>query len=410
MRTLLLRSVAVLFASVFALGGGAFADLPLEQTGRSLSLPAEPGVHWVWVGDQVLRRSALFDADATQMLGQLNGGQGVSGTKPIVSRTRREIYVVETVYSRMHRGERTDVVSIYDPASLSVLGEVVVPAKRADNGNGVALSTLLDDERFLVVFNQTPASSVSVVDLETRSFVGEIDTAGCALVYAGGPRRFGMLCGDGSALVVLLDAAGREAGRAKSAPFFDAQNDPVTEKAARGDRGWLFASFEGKAYEVDFSGEVPRAGEPWSLFSDAEREAGWRIGGNQHLALHRASGRLFSLVHQGAAGSHKDAGPEVWAYDLASHECVARYPVPNLTASFLRPLLGVERGGVLDWVLKSAVPDAGADAVAVTQDEEPLLLLGNRNAAAVAVLDARSGKHLRDLEQTGIGGGQLVVP
>jgi methylamine dehydrogenase heavy chain len=387
----------------------ARSDLPAEPAGRSLTVPDATGEHWVWVSDQVLRRSALFDADAAQMLGQVNGGQGVSPMSPAVSRARREVYVAETVYSREHRGERTDVLTVYDAITLAVKGEVVIPPKRADNGNGAALTALLGD-RFLAVFNQTPANSVSIVDLDARRFVGEIDTGGCALVYAAGPRRFGMLCGDGGALAISLDEAGLEAGRAKTPPFFDPTVDPITEKAAPTNGGWLFASFEGRAYEIDFGAETPAVSEPWDLFTEAEREEGWRIGGLQHLAVHRASGRLFSIVHRGEAGSHKDPGPEVWVYDLAKRERVARYEVPNLTAAFLRPMLGIERGGALEWLLRRAVPDAGADVLAVTQDAAPLLLLGHRNAAAVAVLDARSGEHLRDLEQTGIAGGLLVVP
>ena len=63
--------------------------------------------------------------------------------------------------------------------------------------------------------------------------------------------------------------------------------DPLTEKGVRDGARWLFASFEGKLQVVDFSGEQPIAAPAWPLFTDAERQAGWRIGGMQHLALHR---------------------------------------------------------------------------------------------------------------------------
>jgi hypothetical protein len=46
----------------------------------------------------------------------------------------------------------------------------------------------------------------------------------------------------------------------------------------------------------------------------------------------------------------------------------------------------------------------------VTRDEAPLLFAGERESGAVGVYDAKSGAHLRDLEETGIGGGLLVVP
>jgi methylamine dehydrogenase heavy chain len=380
----------------------------------------------VWASDSVLKRSALFDADTGRMLGMVNGGEGVSPLHPHVSRARREVYVVETVYSRGHRGARTDLVTIYDAVTLAVTGEVEIPPRRADNGNGVAIAALLDGDRFLVVLNQNPGTSVSVVDLESRSFAGEIATPGCALVLPVGPRRFGMLCGDGTAQALTLDDAGREASRARSEPFFDATHDPLTEKGVReggspvdGPGGspvdgpgarWHFASFEGYLHSLDFAGEKPVAEAKWSLFPDLDRQDGWRIGGLQHLALHAASGRLYSAVHQGEAGSHKDAGPEVWVYDLKQRARVQRIVVANLTAAFLRPRIGIEAGGWADWLLSALLPNPGADTLAVTRDGAPLLLAGERESGAVGVYDATTGEHLRDLEETGIGGGLLVVP
>jgi hypothetical protein len=225
-----------------------------------------------------------------------------------------------------------------------------------------------------------------------------------------GETRFGMLCGDGTAEAITLDAASREAGRARSEKFFDATHDPLTEKGVRDGARWHFASFEGFLHTLDFAGAKPVAAEPWSLFSDAERKEGWRIGGLQHLALHALSGRLYSVVHQGEAGSHKDPGPEVWVYDLAARARVLEIELENLTAAFLRPLLDVEAGGAADWLLGALLPNPGADTLAVTRDEAPLLFAGERESGAVGVYDATTGAHLRDLEETGIGGGLLVVP
>jgi methylamine dehydrogenase heavy chain len=397
-------------AAALLAGGAPSEPLAAEQVGDVAKLPSQIGVHWVWTSDSVLKRSALFDADSGRMLGMVDSGEGVAPLRPHVSRARGEVYVVETVYARGHRGERTDLVTIYDAETLAVSGEVVIPPRRADNGNGVGLAALLDGDRFLVVFNQNPGMSVSVVDLESRSFVSELATGGCALVLPVGKQSFGMLCGDGTALAITLDEAGHEAGRTRSVKFFDATQDPLTEKGVRSSSRWHFASFEGFVYGIDFAAEAPAAAEPWSLFSDAERSAGWRIGGIQHLALHEKSGRLYSVVHQGEAGSHKDPGPEVWVYDLAQHERVQRIEMGNLTAAFLRPQIGVEAGGFGDWLLKSALPNPGADTLALTQDDAPLLLAGERRSGAVGVYDALTGVHLRDLEETGIGGGLLVVP
>jgi hypothetical protein len=48
--------------------------------------------------------------------------------------------------------------------------------------------------------------------------------------------------------------------------------------------------------------------------------------------------------------------------------------------------------------------------VAVTQDANPLLFVRHADLGAVGVLDALSGEHLRDIEETGLSGATLVVP
>jgi methylamine dehydrogenase heavy chain len=408
----------VAIALVLGLAPPAAAELAAEKTRQVLTLPEKPGDHWVWVADLVLKRSALFDGDSTRMLGMLDAGYGVSGAHPRLSRERGEIYVQEVVYDRGHRGKRIDLVSIYDAKTLGLLGDVEVPPRSADAAHGLALSALLDGERFFAVFNQNPGSSVSIVDLASRKFVAEIQTPGCALVYPAGPRRFFMLCGDGTAMLITLNDEGGEAGRVKSESFFDSAENPVTEKGVRRGSAWLFTSFDGYLHALDVSGDKPEPREPWSLFTDAERKEGWLIGGQQHLAVHEATGRLYSIVHKGEAGSHKEPGHEVWVYDLEKKERVLRVKVSNLLIPFMNAQLGGgavsgEKGGMdrfLDMVAGWLLPSPGTDSITVTQDDEPLLFLGHAQLGAVAVYDAGTGEHLRDIGGTGIGGGRMVVP
>jgi len=403
-------SVALVLATSMA----ALADVAPETVGEVARTPERWSPHAVWASDMLLRRSALFDADSGAMLGSVYAGQDLSPVLPLTNSARREVYVASTYYSRRDHGERTDALVVYDASTLAPVAEIVLPPKKAANGNGVALGTLLDDGRFAVVFNQTPAASVSVVDVVERRFVGEIAAAGCALVYPAGPRRFGMLCGDGSALAITLDAGGAEASRAASAKFFDAANDPVTEKGVRlapGSGRWLFASFSGMAHEVDFAASGAPAAKPaWPLFTDAELADDWRIGGHQHLAFHAPTGQLYSLVHQGGEDTHKQAGTELWVYDVAKRARQRTIELPNLTASALRGLLGLSAGGALDWLMQTLVPNAGADSVIVTPDGEPLLLLANQEAPVIAVLDAKTGELLREIAEPGFVIGMLVTP
>lgn len=374
--------------------------------GQVAPAPA-PAPHQVWIADFVLARTALLDGDSGRFLGMLSAGVGPIA--PVFSQARGEIYLPETYYSRGSRGERSDLVTIYDVATLAPVAEVAIPPRRADIVHAMALATLLDDGRFLALFNYSPATSVTIVDVAERRFVGEIQTPGCSLVYGAGPRRFFMLCGDGSLLVVTLDAGGAEQGRTRSAKRFDPMADPVTEKAVRRGNEWLFVSFAGVVHPVEVGGEALRFGERWSLFDDADRADSWQVGGTQHLAVHEDSGRLYALVHQGGPDGHKHPGSAIWVYDLATRTRVQTIGLRNLQAAFLAQMTGLESDPLL-WLLERVVPNAGVDSIAVSQDAEPRLFGVSSAAGTIGVWDARSGAFLRHLENVGLAPSTLQAP
>lgn len=399
-----------LVACVCADTASVDADLPPEEVGRVARLPDTASDHWVWVPDRLLRHSILLDGDSGTMLGAVDSGVQITPKAPLWSRTRNEIYTVDTVYSRGHRGERHDYLVIYDSRTLEVKGEVEIPPKSADTGTGIALVGLLDGERFAVVLNQSPGSSVSVVDVEARQMVAEVQTAGCAAVFPAGPTRFGMLCGDGTAITVHLKENGELDRIARSASFFEVVADPITEKGVRDGSTWWFASFGGQLYEVDFSGDAPTPKAPWQLFTDHQLHDEWRIGGAQHLAYHPETKRLYSVVHQGGPGSHKDPGAEIWVYDVPAQKRVEVFAAPSLIVPFLGPQAGFDADGTVGQVLDFVLPNIGVHSIAVTQDAQPLLFVRHADLGAVGVLDALSGEHLRDIAETGLSGALLVVP
>ncbi len=404
-------ALVLALAAVAATAPRALADVEPDEHGQIAVLPAASGAHWLWVPDRVLRHAQLFDGDTGRVLGTLDGSFVLSGPAPLFSARRGEIYVIDAVYARGHRGERKDYVSIYDATTLVFKGEIEIPPRSASIGHGYQLAAVLDDERFLVVFNQDPSSSVSVVDLETRQFVDEIVVGGCALVYPTGGSQFGALCGNGTAVEVELDASGRKARATHSAKFFDTVTDPLTEKGVRDGARWLFASFEGQLHVVDFSGEQPVAEAPWPLVSAAEHAAGWRIGGMQHLALHRAMRRLYAIVHQAEGpGTHKDPGTTIWVYDVDRKARVQDITPPSLLPAFVRPVLALAPDGWGDWLMRRTLPNPGVHSVAVTQDAKPLLFVRHDEIGAIGVLDALSGTWLRDIDEAGISGPTLIVP
>ncbi|MGI9592494.1 MAG: amine dehydrogenase large subunit [Myxococcota bacterium] len=382
-------------AALLVGASASLAELAVEPVGRVETLPAQPSAHWVVVSDLLLRRAAVLDLDRGEFLGMLSTGyMSVSGVFPT---ERSEFYWPETHYSRGVRGERTDVVTIYDRARLAPVDEVVIPPRRATNVLVSANAALSDDERFLAIHNMTPVTSLTIVDLVERRLAAEIAIPGCALVYAAGDRRFFSLCGDGSWLAVEIDERGAERSKRRGQPFFDPERDPVTEKAVRWNDTWLFVSFEGRVHPVDVSGAELSVGESWSLLGDADREDAWRIGGIQHLAVHQRSGRLYSLMHQGGADTHKEPGTELWIYDLAGRERTRRMELAHPGLSFLSETVSLGPGleGLWNFVLDFLVPNPGLDQVQVTQDDEPLLVTGSQIGGSLAVYDALTGELLR---------------
>lgn len=357
-------------------GSATAAELAPEPLNRVNTLPATPDPHWLWVYDMVYDymtdgRASLIDGDSGRFLGMLS--TGYSFTQLTLPRHHREIYSAETYYSRYTRGQRDDVVSIYSPTSLSPIGEIDIPDKRASTIPTPHNAVLTDDDRFMLIFNLTPATSVSVVDLPARRFVGEIETPGCSLIYPTGPRRFFSLCGDGSLLAVELDESGAAVSATRSQPFFDPEGDPLSEKGVRANGRWHFVSFDGLLYRVDARTAVPEFSTPVPLLSASERADGWRIGGVRHLAVHAASGRLFSIVHRGGGQeTRKDPGRHIWVYDLAS----------------------LQRRGVIET-------RADTGLIALTQDAAPLLFTADVARNAIDVYAADSGEFLRSVEQIG---------
>src|SRR5437762_10255229 len=130
-----------------------------ETVGQVVTMPERPGPHWFWLSDILLHRTALFDADTGGLLGQISSGTAGVGfvIAPLFSPDHREIYLAETYYARGVRGKRTDVVTVYDAATLQPLGdEIEIPAERAEYFPGTAANALSDDGRFMAVFNLTP--------------------------------------------------------------------------------------------------------------------------------------------------------------------------------------------------------------------------------------------------------------
>jgi methylamine dehydrogenase heavy chain len=378
-------AAAAMALALCALGATrAFAELPADPLVTE-KVPARGDAHWVWLNDFAFQhlpdgRAYLVDADQGRMLGVLSTGFNYVGV--LIPRDGSVIYSPETYFSRGTRGTRTDVITLYDPANLSPITEIVIPSKRASALPMQALQTLTDDDRFLLVYNFTPAQSISVVDTRSRKFVGELDTAGCGLIYPTGPRSFFSICSDGGFLSVALDDSGKVARQSHSAPVFDPQKDPLTEKAVRRGNIWYFVSYDGEVYPIHAGGQRPSVNTRWFLTTAQERQAGWRPGGLQQLAIHRNTGRLYAIMVQGSRDVHKEPGKEVWVFDVMTHSRVARLAMKNLVSS-----------------------------IQVSQDSQPLLYSAFLGSSTLDIYDASgAGAYLRSVTDLALTPGLIVVP
>jgi len=378
------RPLALLLALGLAVGDPIVAaPLPNETSGVE-QLPARANPHWVWVNDfnffsMADGRAFLVDGDSGNMLGLLSTGYGFNSV--LLARTANLIYSPETYYSRGTRGTRTDVVTLYDPVHLQPVGEIAIPPKRSSNMPMAADAALTDDERFLIIYNFTPAQSVSVLDMSTRKFVGEIETAGCTLVYPTGRRTFFSICADGSLLLTTLSDDGTLASRKRSATLFDGMKDPLSEKAVRLGEVWLFASFQGTIYPIRSTPQGVVLDAKWPLVTSAEQAQGWRTGGLQHLAVHRPSGRLYAIMHKGSLDTHKDPGTDIWVYDLAAKKKMQQISLRHKAGS-----------------------------IVVSQDAKPLLFTCFIESNVLDIYDALSGGYLRSLDSLGQTPTIMVTP
>jgi methylamine dehydrogenase heavy chain len=366
-------------------GGSARAELPSDTAHgfQSATIAVPASKHWVWVNDFVFPHMAdgmayLVDGDSGRYLGTLSTGYGYSHL--LLSRDGKLIYSPETYFSRGTRGERTDVVTLYDPATLGAVGEIAIPPKRSSNLPMLGNQILTDDDRFLLIYNFNPSQGITVVDTKTRKFVREIESPGCALEFPTGPRSFFTVCGDGSLLLVTLDDNGG-AETKRTQPLLSMGDDPVTEKAVRIGRTWYFVTFNGRILPLEVDAQHASVGPIWWLTSEAERKDGWRPGGVQQLAVNAGKSRLYALMHRGGIETHKDPGKDVWVFDVAAHARVQQLVLKNLSS-----------------------------AIQISSDGHPLMYSTFIDAPALDIYDAASGRWLRSVDHVGTTPTVMVTP
>lgn len=284
---------------------------------------------------------------------------------------QRFLYVAESYWAHGNRGARADLLSVYDGTTLDLVEEIPLPGRLISDPKTHNFN-LSADGRYGYVYNFQPASSVVVVDLQKRKVIDSVEMPGCGQVLPWGERGLSALCSDGTLAVAKADGRGKYSVT-RTARFFDVDNDPIFDESILDRRGSdaLFISYTGLIYPVKL-GEQPVIGQPWSMqraagLSPATTKVGhitWRPCGNRLATYHRASGRLFVLMHEGAHWDYAQEGSEVWVFDTKQQKLLTRVELPMSAAS-----------------------------LAVTQDAEPVLFAMSEKR--LWVLDPQSGEVLR---------------
>lgn len=329
-------------ATAAALLAGAFlaqAQLPAgaeefqpERLKDGVSLPADMARMYVSdfaIGHLMDGRVYVMDARTGRYAGVMDAGYAGQFA---LSPDGKEAYVAATYLARHTHGERTDVLEIYDTATLRIKTEIILPKKHVQGLFTKELMRTSADGRYLYAQNATPATSVTVVDLQQHKVLTEVTSPGCWALYPSQTQtlRFSMLCGDGTVNTVTLNEDGSVASRAPSRKFFDSDTDPVYITAADDGESYTFLSFHGNLTRVTLSGDKPVIGEAHALVQGKDKKQGWRPGGYQLMTLHRASGRLFIGMHpNGKEGTHKAPAQEIWVVDLKSSKVLERKKASN---------------------------------------------------------------------------------
>ena len=318
----------IVVTSLLALSTAVWADLPNDKVG---TLPAITAKHRIYISDIAINHISdgklhIVDAENGNYLGMI--GTGFTG-QFILSNDKREIIVTTGYLSRGQRGDRVDVVEVWDADTLSFKYEIPISDKRAMALNYEGLLRLSADGRWLFVQNATPATSVTVVDMQAKKDVGDILIPGCWAIYPAqsNPKRFASLCGEGNVTTVTIDNNGKEASRTSSGKFFDPDGDAWFMQGEQDGDRYHFVSFKGNIATINVGGDTAVLEGTWPLLTKADQKKAWRPGGYQPLAVHTGTNRLYVTMHTGGVeGSHKNPAAEIWVFDTQTKKRVARLP------------------------------------------------------------------------------------
>lgn len=270
----------------------------------------------------------FYSADDLTLKGSVSGG---AQSHFAVSKDGNTVYLVSGFYSRLASGSGEHVLQVFDVPTNTLKTEIVLPFKVTQYTDDKALLQLSADERFLYVQNATPATSVTVVNLQKGSVVQEVPSPGCFGIY---PTLegygFSTICNDGAFTTYSLGEDGTTFESQKSDKIFDPDSDPIYLASDRAKGDLLFVSYHANVYRLsDQDGVIKTV----SVTPMAEGvEGNWGTSGYSVVAYNDANDILFvPMAADHHDGSHYHGASEVWAYDLENKALLYRSNVDDLS-------------------------------------------------------------------------------
>ncbi|MBB4613583.1 amine dehydrogenase large subunit [Novosphingobium taihuense] len=375
-RVLIGTAIAGSLATMNAAVALAEAVVPEAEEPGVMTMEA-PKPSWFFVrGGWGSAGTSIFDAGTGKMIGMVATSRDSDlGIDP----SGKFYYVAETMWSKVNRGTRQDLVSVYDSKTLKLLGEIPTPG-RLIVGGFTTNFVLTDDGKTAYDYNFDPASSVNIIDLTKRKFVRAIELPGCAGMIPNPGVGFSSLCADGTIATVAIKGATQDITRTE--PFFDAAADPIWSNTVydRKKKQVVMLSYTGVVRTAAVGAKV-EVGAPFSIQEAGGMKAAdvkpldiaWYPGGMQPMALHRPTGMLWVLMHKGEYWSHKEGAEEIWGIDLAAKKVVKRYPVEDEPSN-----------------------------IQITQDDAAMIMVNGGGKDAV-IIDSKTGEVKHKIENGGSG-------
>lgn len=344
-------ALALTMAGVAAAGHtqDAAAVVPeAEENDVAVLPPMSP--RWAFVTNWLRGGIRIVDGDTGKVIGMVHSA---TLSDFAFDPGGKFFYVAETIWTRGNRGQRQDLLTVYDARTLAIVSEIPIAGRLLIGSRPYNLS-IAPDGKHAFIFNLDPSTSIQVVDLTKRRLIGSVEVPGCGLSIAGADTTTTSLCSNGSMATVVYDARMQGLPR-RSDVFFSAENDPIFDNSAVDRRRGtaIFLTYSGMLYEARL-GADPKVAEPWSVqvaagapkVTTQPLQVSWLPGGRQPIAFNRATGRAYILMHMGEFWSQKVSGTELWEVDIAHRQVLRRKPLSTPVAS-----------------------------VSITQDAKPLLFL-----------------------------------